>query len=104
MKAFRFILVLICLLGRFGIAFSQPYLFRSISSNSGLPNNFVQSISSDRQGFIWLSTYNGLVRYDGYSCKLYPVADRHAGNATYQNEARRDWTPVDDPQWPHGVL
>lgn len=91
MKAFRFILVLICLLGRFGMAFSQPYLFRSISSNSGLPNNFVQSISSDRQGFIWLSTYNGLVRYDGYSCKLYPVADRHAGNATYQN-LRQDGT------------
>ena len=34
--------------------------------SSGLPHWVVSGISQDRQGFIWVATWNGLCRYDGY--------------------------------------
>lgn len=38
-----------------------------ITSNDGLGNNFVRHIFQDSKGFLWLSTLNGLTRYDGHS-------------------------------------
>ena len=34
--------------------------------HSGLPHWVVSGIVQDRQGFIWVATWNGLCRYDGY--------------------------------------
>jgi len=33
----------------------------------GLPDGGVTSVIQDRNGFIWLGTYSGLCRFDGYS-------------------------------------
>ena len=33
----------------------------------GMPHSEVNAITSDRDGFIWFGTYNGIARYDGYS-------------------------------------
>jgi len=38
-----------------------------ITSNNGLGNNFVRHIFQDSKGFLWMSTLNGLTRYDGHS-------------------------------------
>jgi len=35
------------------------------SSQTGLPNSQVNHIAQDRRGFIWISTENGLARFDG---------------------------------------
>ncbi|RXM50428.1 MULTISPECIES: two-component regulator propeller domain-containing protein [unclassified Chryseobacterium] len=40
-------------------------------TNNGLPQNSVKDIIKDNYGFIWLSTENGLVRYDGYNFVTY---------------------------------
>ncbi|MDR4950967.1 two-component regulator propeller domain-containing protein [Chryseobacterium sp. ES2] len=40
-------------------------------TDNGLPQNSVKDIIKDKHGFIWLSTENGLVRYDGYSFVTY---------------------------------
>lgn len=32
-----------------------------------LPTNEVRNLFQDKEGYIWIATYNGLVRYDGYS-------------------------------------
>ena len=37
----------------------------------GLSNNIVNSLYQDRFGFIWMGTYDGLNRYDGYSFKIF---------------------------------
>lgn len=37
----------------------------------GLSNNTVRSIFQDHHGFMWLGTFDGLNRYDGYDCKVY---------------------------------
>lgn len=39
--------------------------------DKGLSNNSVRSIFQDSQGFVWIGTYDGLNRYDGYEFKTY---------------------------------
>ena len=38
---------------------------RLYDSQNGLPNSSINRISQDRDGFIWICTQNGLVRFDG---------------------------------------
>ncbi len=37
------------------------------TTNDGLGNNFVRHIYQDSKGFLWMSTLNGLTRYDGHT-------------------------------------
>ena len=58
-----FLLALCCaLLG--STAFAQ-YRFDTWTTEQGLPQNSVISITQTRDGYLWLATYNGLVRFDG---------------------------------------
>ncbi|MDV6170251.1 two-component regulator propeller domain-containing protein [Flavobacterium sp. DG1-102-2] len=41
------------------------------ADSNHLPQNSVKSITPDKHGFIWLSTENGVVRYDGQNFKNY---------------------------------
>jgi ligand-binding sensor domain-containing protein/signal transduction histidine kinase len=51
----------------------------------GLPQNSVNSILEDHKGFIWLSTSNGLARFDGYDFKIWN-ADFSDTNSLKSNE------------------
>ena len=42
-----------------------------ISGTEGLSQNTVRSIIQDSNGFIWVGTYNGINKYDGYSMTQY---------------------------------
>ena len=44
---------------------SKRFHFHLIDVTSGLSNNFVNDIQQDSLGFIWVSTFDGLNRYDG---------------------------------------
>ncbi len=52
--------------------------FDQFNTNDGLSNNSVSAIIQDQFGFLWLGTYNGLNRYDGYQFKKFPVDPRSA--------------------------
>jgi signal transduction histidine kinase/ligand-binding sensor domain-containing protein len=54
--------------------FKRPF-FNTISVENGLPEGNVQSSLQDKLGYLWFGTQNGLVRYDGYATKLYPIPD-----------------------------
>ena len=42
-----------------------------ISTKNGLSNNSTFCVLQDHRGFIWIATYDGLDRYDGYNFKVY---------------------------------
>ncbi len=46
---------------------AQPHKprFEHLTTNDGLTNNSISHIYQDKRGFIWISTRNGLSRYDG---------------------------------------
>jgi signal transduction histidine kinase/ligand-binding sensor domain-containing protein len=52
----------------------RPF-FNTISIENGLPEGYVRASFQDKQGYLWFGTQNGLVRYDGYATKLYPLPD-----------------------------
>ena len=50
---------------------ARSYQFKSISALVNIPTHEVRNLYQDGQGYIWISTYNGLLRYDGYSIVAY---------------------------------
>lgn len=56
------LLLLILLSGT--IARAQ-YRFENWTADDGLPQNSVRSITQTRDGYLWLTTFDGLVRFDG---------------------------------------
>lgn len=46
-------------------SFAEHY-FERIGNEDALPLNIVTAITQDKQGFLWIGTQAGLVRYDGY--------------------------------------
>jgi ligand-binding sensor domain-containing protein len=42
-----------------------------LTTADGLSNNSVRYIHQDSKGFIWMSSLNGLNRYDGYDTRIY---------------------------------
>ena len=52
---------------------SQPSVIRfdHLTVDDGLPAHNVSAIVQDRKGYMWFSTSNGLVKYDGYSFTTY---------------------------------
>jgi diguanylate cyclase (GGDEF)-like protein len=48
-----------------GALCAQEYSFRNFGTAEGLNNLAVRTIYQDRSGFIWVSTENGIFRYDG---------------------------------------
>lgn len=51
-------------------AFDMP-LFEHVAVRDGLPHGTVTSIVQDQSGIIWLGTFGGLVRYDGYRMQVF---------------------------------
>ena len=45
---------------------SRRLEFKQINSLNGLPNDEVQKVFQDREGFMWFATRYGLCKYDGY--------------------------------------
>lgn len=56
----------ICLLGQY-----NTVQFRHITTDNGLSKSSVTCILQDKQGFMWIGTFNGLNRYDGYDFTIY---------------------------------
>jgi len=52
---------------------------------NGLPQNTIQTIAQTRDGFLWLGTESGLVRFDGYS---FTVLDRNSHPALPSGDIR----------------
>jgi diguanylate cyclase (GGDEF)-like protein len=60
-----------CLLWFSALLPSQEYRFQYFGLDDGLGNLLIQSIYQDRSGFLWVSTQEGVFRYDGDRFRLY---------------------------------
>ena len=49
----------------------SQYVQTSLTSRNGLPQNSVRSVAQSTDGYMWLGTEEGLVRYDGNRTKVY---------------------------------
>lgn len=59
---------------------AQIIPFKNYSVRDGLPSNAILDIKQDQQGFMWIATENGLVKFDGYNFKTLTVEDGLPGN------------------------
>ena len=66
MKVRHFIMMVGMVLAPFHPCFATDIFFQTIDAKDGLADNFVRDIARDSYGYIWISTINGLSRYDGY--------------------------------------
>jgi len=69
--------LLLCLIGCFSESvradifdLGQPS-FAAIGDSQSLPSGVITAMVNDSAGFLWIGTQSGLVRYDGYTFKLY---------------------------------
>lgn len=79
----------------------QPFHFEKIE---GLSQNTVYSIITDKKGFMWIATANGLNRYDGAAMKAYKpsygteksqMKGRIIRSALFENDKEQLWFGTD---------
>lgn len=63
--------VLLISLSTNGYSQTRTTRFQHLTINDGLPQNMVDCMLQDSQGFIWFGTWNGLCRYDGYNFEIF---------------------------------
>ena len=78
-RAVAFALPLLTLAG--AALCAQEYSFRSFGASEGLTNLTIRKIYQDRPGFIWVSTENGIYRYDGDRFYLFGPAQGIPSNS-----------------------
>jgi len=77
--------------------------FEEVNSINSLSHNNITCIHQDQQGFLWIGTFNGLNKYDGYSFRIYNFNDL-AGNhsstnriaAIHESQSGRLWVKTYD--------
>jgi len=58
-----------------GRAVAQKIPFENFTIQNGLPQNMVNGICQDQEGYIWFATQVGAARYDGYEFTYLTVSD-----------------------------
>ena len=86
MKTLLFFIVLFCLPGTFwGQPHNAPLRFMNYTMANGLPSNAVGKIIQDSRGFIWMSTSQGLARFDGHKFTVYNHSRADSNSMPYDN-------------------
>lgn len=79
LKSFRFsfsvfFILLLLINGRSATAQQSKIIFKNFSNEPLLEQNLIYDIKQDDRGILWLATYNGLIKYDGYTFTLLTTA------------------------------
>jgi ligand-binding sensor domain-containing protein len=69
----KILLLLVIIYFFYTPAYSQStdIKFEHITVEQGLSNNKIRCTIQDKYGFIWIGTYEGLNRFDGYEFKIF---------------------------------
>jgi ligand-binding sensor domain-containing protein/serine phosphatase RsbU (regulator of sigma subunit) len=68
---FKTFSTIVCIFLFSGLLKSQSYSFKNYSKELNLPDGFIYTINQADNGFLWVGTGKGLLRFDGYN--YYPV-------------------------------
>src|SRR5258705_640987 len=85
-------------LGRVALAAAvtdaPPLVLEHLTTDDGLPQGTVFTTLQDSQGFVWLGTEDGLVRYDGHELHRYAYSPSARGGVPWDlfNQGGRDTT------------
>lgn len=74
MKQYLYIFF-ICLLCAGNSANAQNIAAFNLNKHNGLPSNHVYGMITDRNGYLWISTDKGVVKYNGYECRTFNTSD-----------------------------
>ncbi|MBS1773356.1 MAG: histidine kinase [Bacteroidetes bacterium] len=84
------------------LSFFSHYIYAGADStswihltlNEGLPSNHIYSAMQDHNGFIWIATDNGVVKFDGYNFRVFNTNDGLPTNDAwefYEDSYGRIW-------------
>ena len=62
---------------------SQHPSFKNYTTKDGLPSNIIYEMQSDQDGFLWIATDSGIVKYDGYTFQTINKKDGLTDNAIF---------------------
>jgi two-component sensor histidine kinase len=89
-----------------GQANQRDYNIVNYNSDNALPQNSINSMAFDRNGFLWLATEMGMVRFDGQHFREYTMANSPAlyTNRCYQVSAVRGQILMEPGFGSHRIL
>src|ERR1700733_14138152 len=61
----------------------KGYHVEHFTDENGLPQNSINDLLFDDNGFLWLGSQGGLVRFDGFSFKFFPPDDKPAMGSNF---------------------
>ena len=74
----RILFLYYCWIAAIGTAWAQDeivaldsYSVQVWSTDEGLPSNNLRQVFQDHDGFIWITSFNGLMRFDGHTFDIY---------------------------------
>src|SRR5882724_6020033 len=84
----------------FGQNVSAQYRIDSWNADNGLPQNPVNKVLQSRDGFIWLATFSGLVRYDGATFQIFNTVNTSGMKSSrftglFEDDDGNLWAPTE---------
>ncbi|WP_440135392.1 two-component regulator propeller domain-containing protein, partial [Chitinophaga sancti] len=70
MKLFRMLLPFCCCF-LYNNLYANDEPIKNLGIENGLSNNAVMNVYQDYKGFMWICTYDGLNRFDGYKFRIF---------------------------------
>src|SRR6476661_1066814 len=101
MRSVSIALLLVLLILASGVRTFCQYNFSSWTTDDGLPQNSVYAILQTRDGYLWFTTLDGLVRFDGVSFRSFSKSNTSQLKSNRFNSLLEDgqgdlWIGTDD--------
>nr|MCR4631920.1 hypothetical protein [Treponema sp.] len=82
-------------------SFLNDFVRKNWTTEDGLPGMTITTLMQDKKGFIWIGTYDGLVRFDGLDFKIYNRAfdekyDFASARSIFQDSKDNIWVGHND--------
>jgi len=95
---FVFVIIIVCSQVNADVFDFGDRYFNSVGDNESIMEGLVTVLTEDQQGFIWIGTQLGLVRYDGYRFKKFEF-DPNNPNSLVGNYILALWSAPDGKLW-----